>query len=892
MHGWLRWALAACATLIAVMTVFLLRLDTDELRLRVSERMSATLEQPVHIAGVHLSLMHGLSFDLDKINIKPQGERKLALQADKASVQLALIDLLRGDIDITTLFLLSPRITLPVQMLRQWRIPEGLELEQVKIQNGEIWLEGGKRIASSVLLDVRNIMPDSDLRWELSADIRDGNLRTFGQASLRGRSVISAFGKLEVDNVPVASLPLAEFPAWLNQRQTACRLTFNLNRAGNWKLDGDIDINLPDHTQADIHLRGKMSGSVTTGALSWRDSFVHIGGKNVLTIRGEQTADGTLAIKLQGKQLKLDEMLAVADIPFPARGLGEIDTQLRFDGDTWTSDGLLNLRRLQWNDAPLPDLDVQLQGLTWREGQLSLAQTQINHPGKSGLLLIKSAQWSTDGLDLQAQLQAVEDWWMPLSNSILASHGASGTVEGEGLLSGQLNLHSEAQETALEITMDATAAALTYQALKKPRGIAASGKLALRNSDGRKTWQLDEVHLGHSHLAQGNWLEDGQEQRLQLQGMQVDASELGAMGMWETLKVKKWHGRINGELDARRTGDAMRLALDDLPSWLDTAVANVDMASFGLDDSWSGGFSLKQGQARATLLSWRSKSQSVQFSGNLDLPRHQGRLDIKQSSIDLDKLPDISGWLTQARLEGELAAMRLTSKWGVLDNAETTYNFRDGKLKLKNLRASLKGGRLRADNLSLDLADPTWPLSLPRMHLHKIQLNPLESGSEKSSGRLFATIGLSGHLRGGQWRANGDVEIYKGELSGLNLAASIGALTGEPYGSHEDNTVFSKFSTRFRLADNTLRLQHINMVSPAFKLEGAGKIDIATLGPDIHLDATLLPPLQAGLKPLKSYVEHDGSIHAPLLLSGRFPDVTLDLNESKLKQIHAMKNAP
>jgi len=888
----LRWALAACATLAVVTAIFLWRLDTDELRLRIAERIADTLQQPVHIGGVRLSLMHGLSLDLDTFEIQARGEHRLSLRADKASIQLDLIDLLRGDIDVTGVFLLAPRISLPPQALRQKHIPEGLELEQVKIQNGEIWREDGEKIANDVFLDARDIMPGGDMRWELSADIRGGNVRAFGQTSLRGRSFASAFGKLEIDGVPMASLPFYALPAWLNERQVDCHLTFNLNRAGNWKLDGDIDINLPDHARADIHLRGEMTGSTATGLFAWRDSFVHIGGTNVLAARGEQLADGGLSANMQGKQLKMDELLALADIKLPLRGLGDIDANMRLDGNAWAAEGHLGLSQLQWAETSLPDLDVRIHGLDWQGSQLSLSQAQMSHPGKSGLLLLKSLHWTTDSLGLQAQLQAVEDWWVPLSNTALEAQGAAGVVEGAGLLTGKISLHRGTRESTLDMTVDATTASLSYQGLQKTRGFEASGSLSMQNNNGQKNWRLHDIRLGNSRLAQGDWQSDARQQRLHLQGMQLDATELGSIGIWETLKARKWRGKINGELQARRAGEAMGLDVDDLPSWLDSTEADVNMARFGLDDAWSGDLALQSGQAQANQLTWHSNGQSVQFSGDLDLLQRSGRLNINQASIELEKLPEISAWLAGAELEGRLAAMKLSSGRIELRNAGASYRLYDGKLRLKKLRADLGGGKLRADSLSLNLAAPAWPLSLPRLHLHRVQLDQLEIGQRVSAGRLFATLGLSGSLRGGQWRANGDMEIYSGKLSGMNLAARIGELTGEAYGSHEVSTPFSKFQARFRLAENILKLQHVNLASTAFKLEGAGHVDMATQTPEMLLDATLLLPLQGGLKPGKSYVEHDGSIHVPLLVSGHLPEIVFDLNEPKLDQIHAMKASP
>jgi len=888
----LRWALAACATLAVVTAIFLWRLDTDELRLRIAERIADTLQQPVHIGGVRLSLMRGLSLDLDTFEIQAKGEHRLSLRADKASIQLDLIDLLRGDIDVTGVFLLAPRINLPPQALRQKHIPEGLELEQVKIQNGEIWREDGEKIANDVFLDARDIMPGGDMRWELSADIRGGNVRAFGQASLRGRSFARAFGKLEIDGVPMASLPFYALPAWLNERQVACHLTFNLNRAGNWKLDGDIDINLPDHALADIHLRGEMTGSTATGLFSWRDSFVHIGGTNVLAARGEQLADGGLSANVQGKQLKLDELLAVAGLKFPVRGLSDIDANMRFDGSAWTAEGHMGVSKLQWSGSSLPELDVRIHGLDWQEERLSLAQAQISHPDKSGLLLLKSLQWSSGSLDLQVQLQAVEDWWAPLFNTALAAQGEAGKVEGAGLLTGKISLHRNAEKTALNMNVDATTASLSYMGLQKASGIEASGSLSMQDNNGQRNWRLHDIQLGNSRLAQGDWQSDARQQHLHLKGMQLDATELGSIGIWETLKTRKWRGKINGELQARRAGEAMGLAVDDLPSWLDSTEADVNMARFGLDDTWSGDLALQHAQAQANQLTWHSNGQSVQFSGDLDLHQRSGRLNINQASIELEKLPEISAWLAGAELEGRLAAMKLSSDRTVLRNAGASYRLHDGKLRLKKLRADLAGGQMRADSLSLNLADPDWPLSLPRLHLHKVQLDQLEIEQRITAGRLFTTLGLSGRLRGGQWRINGDMEIYNGKLSGMNLAARIGELTGEAYGSHEVSTPFSKFQARFRLAKNILKLQHVNLASTAFELEGAGHVDMATQMPEMLLDATLLLPLQVGLKPGKSYVEHDGSIHVPLLVSGRLPEIDLDLNEPKLDQIHAMKTSP
>ena len=890
MNSRLRWGLAAGATLVAVIALLLWRLDADELRLHIAERLSATLQQPVTVGSAKLSLLHGLSFDLEKIEILPEGKRRLSLQANQTSVQLDLIDLLRGDVDVTGIFLLTPKIVMPDEAFQNMRLPAGLELKQLKIQNGEILREDGEQIASDVFLDVRNVLPGKDMRWEFSADVRDGGLRTFGQATLRGRDFASAFGKLEIEGVPVAALPLDALPAWLNGRQVGCRLTFNLDRSGAWKLDGDLDINLPDHARADIQLRGELTGSTSTGQFAWQDSFAHIGGKSVFTTQGEGLADGTLGARLRGKQLKLAELLAVAGINWPVSSLAGIDANVRYDGNNWLSEGKLTLGKLQWADKSLPDLDAKFQGLRWKEGRLDLAQMQLTHPGMSGETQLNSLQWSKDDLDLEIQLQAVENWWEPLLGAVLAGHGASDPLSGEGLLTGRLGLRSNSEGLSLDIVTDATDASLNYGALKKPKGIESSGKLSIQNRGAQKTWQLADIRLGNSRLNHGDWLQDRQQQKLQLQEMQLDATELGAMGVWGAMRSKKWRGQVSGDLHATRSGQDIRRKVDDLASWLNSARANLNMTQFGLADTWSGDLALRQGQATAAQLTWHSDGGSVQMSGNVNLRNRSGSLDITQAAIDTASLSDIGDFLAEASLDGRLAATKLATKWFEFRDTEASYRLRNGSLKLTKIQAAMADGLLRADSLSLDLANPRWPISIPGAHLHKVQLDGLAGGFQ---GRLFATLGLYGYLRGGgKWRANGDIEMFSGMVPGINLAARIGELTGSAYEKQKTSTAFSKLSARFRMADGILRLQHIQMDAKAFSLKGAGNIDMNTRIPDVHLDTTLHAPLLARLKPGKSYVEHDGSVHAPLLVSGRYPDISLDLNQPKLDQIHLMKDTP
>ncbi len=160
-------------------------------------------------------------------------------------------------------------------------------------------------------------------------------------------------------------------------------------------------------------------------------------------------------------------------------------------------------------------------------------------------------------------------------------------------------------------------------------------------------------------------------------------------------------------------------------------------------------------------------------------------------------------------------------------------------------------------------------------------------GSSSISGRLDGTFALS--TRGSSpevmlssGRGTGRATISDGEIPGLDMVRSVVLAFGRPAAAPAapSGTRFSRITSTFALADQTLRSEDIAFASPDYDMTADGSLRIPAGVVDMRATVTLSPELtaQAGTD-LRRYAQENGRVVVPATVTGTVaqPRVRLDI---------------
>jgi len=767
-----RKALMLGAVLLAFASIIGWRLDAEVLKANLTAQLSQYSAASLHVESMSLSFMHGIGVRLNQVSID---HPDCQIQAKHINISMRLIPLLLGKAEIDALDIHDAVFKLKSNTMRfDVQAIASLPVARINLIRSRIEAADGSELLNHMRLELRGIGSEHETLWELNAQEGQQALSGHGRILFHQGNIKSSFGKLKLSNMPVAKLRTFAPPSlmgWIEGEGNTLSgsLTMDMTQRQTWAIFGSMLLN-NETTALSATLRGKLSHPAA-GQLIWKDSFIHLDNKAVIAITGSCQQD-RCTTTLDAKHIALQHWH-----PFIPKGINfhrsisghsDLMAALQWDNQTWQGTATLKLDKASFQhqnatiNLPVLNLDVhELSG----DHQTWTANASITSANASGTISIQNEQQSNGYQHLQMQTtDADSKLWQPLANLLLASLDLQATLQAKGKVQGSLHIHQLAERKRLVVDIDATAAQINYAPwLNKKAEVVAVCQATIRLADSIPySTHISDCQLDASRLTKLVWSQKKGQQQLSVDQLNLDLDSLQAQTIALPETFKGFSGILKG------SGQS---AWQDQQDWTKNMHGNWQLQHVGTD-AWQahGHVQIDKGAFRSQHMLIAGIYGKAELKGEYNLSKQRGKVDVLSGVVDWNSLPTLPSAWQQLSLHGNIKQTELTFLHNNWHDLRSNYTLDQSDLRLKKLQASLAGGTITSNSLTLS-PQPEGLNIQGHIRANNIQLDQLQGLREwiqaDMRGSLHANIKLAGsipQISMNNWqRSNGDILIYSGD---------------------------------------------------------------------------------------------------------------------------------
>ena len=837
--GLRRILIASAALLIFGITLWF-RLDVVTVKSHFDREIAKFADIELQTEQSSLTFLHGIGLRLDTVSLKHQ---QYHINAGHININIRLLPLLLGKVEVDTLDIHDALIKIrPGSMQLTSTSLSSLPVERIHLIRSNIQTMDGNQLLNDLHLELRDIGPNRETLWEIQAQQDKELISGHGRLEFQRGEITSGFGKLKLEQVALERIqpftPKAVHP-FINQKngRLSGALTLDIVKNSDWAVFGELKLSSDDY-ETPIKLRGKLNHP-ETDHVNWHDSFIHLGDSAVIAIDGQCLTDNcTIRLQASGIDLETWSPVIPAGITFHQQlsGSTKLDAIINWDNESWQGEIGFNLKEGRFNykddEISLPELQLHASKLSG-DATSWQAEASLTAPDISGDMQISSSQQSSGRKQMNIVGNVVEsELWQPLSNLLLASLDIQPAISASGTINGKLELLQQGTNKTLQLELDTGLAKISYGNLfHKPENIPALCKAEIQWSDSDslaiKSVSLQECRIGNGTLEQLNWSRKNRKQHLKISKLDLNLNQFKAKSIRLSEQTNAFRGSIKGSSSSSWTDKNKNL-------WLQNMSGNWKLQSFGGED-WhaSGLIKASNGKFSSDRLLLDGLHGTAELKGHLSLADQRGSIDVLSAQQDWSKLPSPPAVeiLNNVRISGAIKQAQLNLLQNGWQDIHALYVWKQGELKLKDLKSSVAGGLITSRNLVLQpkqdgLLGIHGKVRLKDLRLENIQgLDPLMQAEMK--GVLHANIELHGtmpNMNTAQWQqSNGDILIYSGEWTQQAKAESL----TEKLGFKTPETIshaFKKLEARFRIDALNTTLSSIKLQQMGDKYRGKAKI--------------------------------------------------------------------
>ena len=831
----------AGALLLALAVTLVIRLDIKSLNNHVMQELQGFTQVGLEAKESSFSFMHGIGLRLDGVTLKQQHYR---VDAGHMDIGIRLLPLLLGKLEINNLDIHDAIIKVrPEAVAPTSSAISSLPVERIQLIRSKIQTFDGADLLNNLHLDLRNIGSNRETLWELQAQQKDHSLSGHGRLNFYNREISAGFGKFKLDRVPLARLravtPASIF-AWFEESEGSISgsLTLDITHNQTWAVFGEMRLQ-GEADEPPLRLRGKLEHP-EAGLLTWHDSFIHFDNNAVIAIDGEcrnqHCETGIDAINID---LKTWLPLLPKGVSFHKQisGVTDLNAHVQWSDKSWDSSAAFRLKdasyRYNEREYTLPEIELQTEELRG-DKKSWYAKAILTSPDANGEMAITSSQKSSGSKDMQINANLVDaPLWQPLANLLLSSLQIEPQLDGEGFISGLIQLQQSRKEKRLKLDLDAEKAAISYASLfKKPETIIANciAEISWSNSDKLPTAvAMEKCQLDNSSLKKAVWKRSNKQEQLEIKSLSLQFDQLQHHAVLLPAGLSEFRGLVEGSGSSRRNSSTT-----DVMNWAEQMSGRWHLQNFG-KNSWysNGSITAKKGLFQSPQLLLQGPYGEAELKGEINFRKSTGDVDILAATLITEGYPALPESLRGLNIRGRIHQAQLTLLSNQLQAIHGYYRIKSDQLSLENIQASIAAGQLISKKLLISLDAGGYGIAgkvrLKNMQLQ--QINGLDSLLQAElKGKLHANIELQGkipHLKQESWNlSNGDILIYSGEWIRQSEANSL----SEHLGIKETELIshgFRELSFRFRIRDQQSDISQIKLNLGGSLFQGKAEVSNA-----------------------------------------------------------------
>ena len=832
-----RWAIAA-GTVLLVAVLLHGRMNATHMRKVLPQLVSRLTHADIKFDRLSFSFVHGLDVRLDKVRIQ---HAAWGIQAPNVLLELRVIPLLLGSVELQGIYLRSPVIRFATQKEQETStaemhgLPRGMMLDQLSVSDATIINDAGQTLISGLDMDMHDIGPNRTMRWELQARTGEQMANGHGELGFRLATVYSGFAKLSLKRIPLQALHGIPRISALTGRlshhgyhQLSTVITLSIAHGDQWTAFSEVTLS-GDQGRPDIILRGKLYRDASH-ALAWKDAFIQVGNNALLAVEGGCDKREACTTAIRGKSVNLTpflNMTAPGSPPWqPVSGNMDVQADLHWRRHDWRLSGQAEMQGITWKDATgtfgLPDFSINNVLVLGTKGNVRVKSALIGFAQHSGDLLA-AAHYDAHARagELNFRLNALQDAWAPALRltSMIDPSGAL-PISGQGIMQGDIKLVIADGKPDLRFSLDGTKAEVHLAGGVKPAGLAAkaSGDWQPGADDGHL--MVNTATLGTSMLKGLVWRHSHTRRQLAIGNIQLDMQALRKQGVRFPDVFKPFQGAISGSLSTAWDAPVRIERLRGLWPGLPRLNAQLDLDRFGTD-GWQlrGHVVFDRGSAVLKAVRLTGTHGSSAMDGEISFASGKGHIDFRRGALVWKSDDAVPAWLTSMHLRGRIRSLHMSWLGQKLEEIGGRYRLDGARLQFPALKAMIGDGNLSAHDITVDFKPGSLALrgdtQLGGLHVQKLAgLTDLLHG--ELTGKTFATVRFDGTLpfqHWQDWHGNGNIMIYGGHWRAQPQ-------NGVTQSVHH----FDLFGFRFRRLRNHTSLQNIQIENAGGRYSGTARM--------------------------------------------------------------------
>jgi len=851
----LRRILLAGAGLLAISAILFFRLNSADLSDHFYGQLGSATDAVLTANHSELAFIHGIGLRLDGVSLV---HKQYEMQAGHLNISLGLLPLLLGKIEVNTLDIHDATITIHPESLQLTSTAiSSLPVNRIHLIRSRILTPDGTELLNNLQMELRDIGPNRETLWELSAQQGKQSISGNGRLLFRAGKIAGGFGNLKLNQLRLSGLkPFVPetLIAWLENKGKfiSGALTLDIPRQQIWSVFGSVDLK-NNNGKTTLNLRGKLSHP-SKGKLAWHDSFMSFGKHAVLAIKGgcEKNSCNT---SVDAEQVPLFEWFSFLpeNLTFQRNisGMTKLKADIEWDKKAWHGHATLQLKEAAFHDGEdnilLPDLQILAGELSGSAQNWYVKATISTTQGSdSNAINIRSSLSANGNKDMFINTDAADaPLWQPLSNLLLASLDMNPTLKATGQISGKLHLHQQISGKSLEIDLDATQAQIGYAPwFEKPQHVTALCQMKIGFSENSPTTvSMQHCQLDKSSLAQLKWSVNKEQHKLTIDQLKLNLDQLRNL----SVQLPEHTPRLKGLLQ----GSGHTSWTDHDSDWFGHMSGHWQLQNLGTE-SWlaNGVVDVKHGIVSSSQLQVSGPLGNAELKGSYEVSKQRGDVDIIAGNLDWKTATFPGSFWKKVSLNGNIQHVGLTLMGSHWYEIQSDYNLAEGKLKLNELQSILADGSFTSKQLILFPAASHEPTTeglatdannglgiQGYIRAENVQLHKLRRLGEwfqaDISGKLHANIKLNGDISQTSFAAwqysNGDILIYNGswkqQMEAESLTERLGIKT-PLFNAY----AFSKLGFRFHIDKDRVNISNIKLVRHHQQYRGK-----AGITPGLHL---------------------------------------------------------
>ena len=807
------------------------RIDLNTLKAKGMQGIRDAVGVPVEVGDIQFSFLRGPAIILTDASIQHPAWR---LQSPRIEIGIDFFSALSDHPKVSAIYLNDARLQLTGEL--QQALPSTTtSLDQLLIRDGHLISADGEEVFSNVMLDVRNIGPDRELRWEVLTKGQDNLFSGHGQVALANGVPGKSFGKVKLEHLPLFSLLLhANIPKAWRKTHVSGALTFDMSADHQWSSFGELHLIDTGIKEQDVILRGKLNRDLD-GNLSWKDAFVHLSPQSVISTSGTCDVEDRCESVIQTNKASIRDILLATKTALPFSG--NIDTEIRMSwaertGWAFSANGKLDkLSVAPETTGQLPEMSFSLPSLTLSpNGKITVPEIVFSDSGKKGDMKLSNIIYNPSGWQGTATLNTPGNIWLPVASAIMTASGNPMKFEGAGILKGEIsakNIRFATVTGQAKFNLDVSDMRLNIgEAWKKIKATPLTMHGSILLSKEESILKVDQMRLADSFVKAATWWhQPGKGDRLSIKGLNLDFTRLRN----QKVQMPQAFSAVAGKLTGWLRQSAFTPPNSGATTWLANTSGNLRLMDFSYgSNAWAGNLSLRHGIAKSRSLQWRHGDERAKISGYVNFGKNHANINIENATARFESMPFVSESFDSLTVRGQIKNARLSIGSNILNRIDSHFRLQAQNMTLTEFEANTAGGSLYSNQCKLIFEGAGKARFSGQFQASAIRIQKIsgltEQLSSRMAGKLYANIFLEGALPLGgleEWRGNGDIDVYRGQWQ----PATSGSLKRLlELGMSDKPLEFDKASLRLRLRNSKLDIKSFNMQSKGKLFSGNGEM--------------------------------------------------------------------